>query len=230
MGYEADGMEERDESVVGSDEPSAALGELAAYSPAEQATLRLRQWIESGLLPAGKRLPSERDLADRLGVSRAAVRAGFVVLEQEGLVQSSPRRARRVRPRAGGSANAGLMTRTIAALVQPGAVDIALPFKGALTQQHCYEHGGVITSIADAAAGYSALTLAAPGLGVLTTELKVNFLRSAGTERIVARARVLKPGRSLTVRQTDVSETSERGEEHVLTGLVTMMFMEGLSD
>lgn len=116
------------------------------------------------------------------------------------------------------------------ALVQPGAVDIARPFKGALTQQHGYVHGGVITSIADAAAGYSALTLAAPGLGVLTTELKVNFLRPAGTERIVARARVLKPGRSLTVRQTDVFETSERGEKHVLTGLVTMMFMEGLSD
>ena len=73
------------------------------------------------------------------------------------------------------------------ALVQPGAVDIALPFKGALTQQHGYAHGGVITSIADAAAGYSALTLAAPGLGVLTTELRVNFLPPAGTERIVAR-------------------------------------------
>ena len=91
-------------------------------------------------------------------------------------------------------------------------------------------HGGVITAIADAAAGYSALTLAAPGHGVLTTELKVNFLRPAGTGRLVARGRVLKPGRSLTVCQTDVFEGVERDERHVLTGLVTMMFMEGLKD
>ena len=115
-------------------------------------------------------------------------------------------------------------------LVEPGAVDIALDFKGELAQQHGYVHGGMITAIADAAAGYAALTLAAPGHGVLTTELKVNFLRPAGTGRLVARGRVLKPGRSLTVCQTDVFEGAERDGRHVLTGLVTMMFMEGLKD
>ena len=115
-------------------------------------------------------------------------------------------------------------------LVEPGAVDIALDFNGELAQQHGYVHGGVITAIADAAAGYSALTLAAPGHGVLTTELKVNFLRPAGRGRLVARGRVLKPGRSLTVCQADVFEAGARGDSHVLTGLVTMMFMEGLKD
>ena len=37
--------------------------------------------------------------------------------------------------------------------VAPGAVDIALPFKPELTQQAGYVHGGVLTTIADAAAG-----------------------------------------------------------------------------
>ena len=114
--------------------------------------------------------------------------------------------------------------------IEPAAVDIGLPFKRDLAQQHGYVHGGAITAIADAAAGYAAMTLAAPGFGVLTTELKVNFLRPAGQGRLEARGRVVKPGRSLTVCQTDVVEIGASGESHVLTGLVTMIFMEGLDD
>jgi uncharacterized protein (TIGR00369 family) len=114
--------------------------------------------------------------------------------------------------------------------VEAGAVDIALPFNASLAQQHGYVHGGVITAIADAAAGYAALTLAPVGSGVLTTELKVNFLRPAGEGRLEARGRVLKPGRTLRVVQSDVFEIVQALERHVLTGLVTMMFMEGLND
>jgi uncharacterized protein (TIGR00369 family) len=112
------------------------------------------------------------------------------------------------------------------AFVAPGAVDIALAFKPDLTQQYGYVHGGVVTSIADAAAAYAAMTLASAEVGVLTTELKVNFLRPAGQGRMVAKGRVLKPGRTLTVCQADVIE--ERGAQHVhvLTGLVTIMCIE----
>ncbi len=114
--------------------------------------------------------------------------------------------------------------------VSAGAVSIALPFKPALAQQYGYVHGGVITSIADAAAGYAAMTLAAAGIGVLTTELKVNFLRPAGQGSLVARARVIKPGRTLSICQTDVFEREDETEIHVLTGLVTMMFIDGFED
>lgn len=114
--------------------------------------------------------------------------------------------------------------------VSPGEIDIALPRDENLLQQHGYVHGGVLTSIADAAAGYAALTLAPAGTGVLTTELKVNFLRPADGEQAIARARVIKPGRQLTIVRTDVYDVSGGKETHVLTGLVTMMHMEGMSD
>lgn len=112
--------------------------------------------------------------------------------------------------------------------VEPGAVDLSLPFKPALAQQHGHIHGGAITSIADTAAGYAAMTLASPGVGVLTTELKVNFLRPAGQGVLRAAARVIKPGRTLNIVQADVTETRSDGEVHVLTGLVTIMFVEGI--
>ncbi|MBU2533649.1 MAG: PaaI family thioesterase [Alphaproteobacteria bacterium] len=112
--------------------------------------------------------------------------------------------------------------------VAPGEIDIRMAFRPEHAQQHGYVHGGAMTAIADAAAGYAAMTLAGPGTGVLTTELKVNFLRPAGRGALVAKGRVIKPGRSLNICQADVFEEAEGEDIHVLTGLVTMMFMPGL--
>lgn len=114
--------------------------------------------------------------------------------------------------------------------VTAGAVDIALRRNPNLAQQYGYVHGGVLTSIADAAAGYAALTIGAPGTGVLTTELKVNFLRPARGEGQIARGRVLKPGKTLTICTADVFDVIDGNEIHVLTGLVTMMHMSDLED
>jgi len=114
--------------------------------------------------------------------------------------------------------------------VAPGEVDVELPFKTDLAQQYGYVHGGVITSIADAAAGYAAMTLADDEVGVLTTDLKVNFLRPAGHGVLLAQGRVIKPGRTLNIVQVDVFEDRDKANRHVQTGLVTMIFVEGLRD
>jgi len=53
-------------------------------------------------------------------------------------------------------------------------------------------------------AGYSALSLMAPGEGVLTTEFKVNLLAPGSGEAVVARAHVVKAGRTLTVSLAEV--------------------------
>jgi uncharacterized protein (TIGR00369 family) len=89
-------------------------------------------------------------------------------------------------------------------LVEPGTVEITLPFRSDLTQQHGYVHAGVLTAIADTACGYAAYTLMPAGTEVLSVEFKMNLLRPAAGERFVARATVLKPGRTLTVTRADV--------------------------
>ena len=61
-----------------------------------------------------------------------------------------------------------------------------------------------MAAIADTAAGYAALSLTPIGTGVLTTEFKINLVAPAAGERIIARGRVVKPGRTLTLAQTDV--------------------------
>jgi uncharacterized protein (TIGR00369 family) len=93
--------------------------------------------------------------------------------------------------------------------VEPGVVEITLAYRSDLTQQHGYVHAGIITTIADSACGYAAYTLMPPNSDVLAVEFKVNLMRPAKGETFVARAEVIKSGRTLTVVRADV---------HALTG------------
>ena len=54
----------------------------------EQVIERLRAHVTAAGLKAGSRLPTERDLAQRLGVSRASVAQAIVALEVQGLVET----------------------------------------------------------------------------------------------------------------------------------------------
>lgn len=53
----------------------------------EQVAIRLREYVRSAGLHAGDRLPAERELADRLGVSRTSIRQAVVAFEVQGLVE-----------------------------------------------------------------------------------------------------------------------------------------------
>jgi len=107
--------------------------------------------------------------------------------------------------------------------VSPGEVEIELPFSEALTQQNRYLHAGVITAIVDTACGYAALSLMPEDSDVLTVEYKVNFVSPAKGERMIARGRVKKPGRTLAVCSGDAFALIDGKEKLVATMLATMM-------
>ena len=97
--------------------------------------------------------------------------------------------------------------------VAPGEVDIDLPFRTDLTQQHGFLHAGVVTSLMDSACGYAALSLMEPGAAVLSVEFKVNLLAPARGNRFRASGRVVRAGRTVTVVSGEfrVVETGRRG-------------------
>jgi uncharacterized protein (TIGR00369 family) len=107
--------------------------------------------------------------------------------------------------------------------VEPGAVDIVLPFRKDLTQQNGYIHAGIITTVADSACGYAAYTLMPADSEVLSVEFKVNLLRPAGGETFVAEGRVLKAGKTLTVTRCDVYGKTGEESKLVATMLATMI-------
>src|SRR3569832_2240985 len=83
--------------------------------------------------------------------------------------------------------------------VERGRVTIELPARADLCQQHGFLHAGAVTSIADSACGYAALTLMSADAAVLSVEFKVNLLAPAVGERMRATGRGLRAGRTLTV-------------------------------
>ncbi len=109
------------------------------------------------------------------------------------------------------------------AALGPGACELRLPFRREFAQQHGYFHGGLIATLADSAAGHAGLTLAEAGQGTITVEFKLNFLAPAEGNALLAKARVVKAGRTLTVSHADVFAIGGGRETLAATALVTYL-------
>jgi len=114
------------------------------------------------------------------------------------------------------------------ARVAPGEVAIALPVREALAQQHGSVHAGALASVLDSAAGYAALSLMPAGAAVVSVEFKVNLLEPAMGQRIEARGRVVRSGRTLSVCTAEAWAIDAAGEERLVATLQgTMMCLLG---
>lgn len=117
--------------------------------------------------------------------------------------------------------------------VRAGEVELAMPFSQALTQQHGFIHAGVISTLADTACGFAALSLMPEDAAVLTTEFKINLLSPAKGEMFIAQGRVVRPGKKLMVCLGDVFAEEGGRRKHVALMTASMMVMDtstGLRD
>lgn len=116
--------------------------------------------------------------------------------------------------------------------VAPGEVDVELPVRDALVQQHGFVHAGALATVADSACGYAALSLMPAGAAVLSVEFKINLLAPAAGDRVVARGRVIRAGKTVTVCWGEVTAYDGANERLVATMVATMMTVRdrGLSD
>jgi uncharacterized protein (TIGR00369 family) len=97
--------------------------------------------------------------------------------------------------------------------VEPGRVEIWLPYSSKLTQQQNIFHGGAIGAIADSAAGYAGLTVAPEGMDVVSVEYKINFLASYQGGALRATGRVVKAGKRIIVATAEVVHVDDAGKE-----------------
>ncbi len=88
--------------------------------------------------------------------------------------------------------------------LEPGRCAVAAPFRPELSQQHGYFHAGVTSTLADVAGGCAAATLFDADHDVLSVEFKINLIAPAHGETLIADARVVRSGRTLTVCTIDV--------------------------
>jgi uncharacterized protein (TIGR00369 family) len=114
--------------------------------------------------------------------------------------------------------------------LEPGLVEIELPYRDELTQQHKFFHGGITTMIADSAGGYAGYSLFPATSSVLTVEFKISLLAPAAGDRLVATGRVIKPGRTLTICDLEVSAWQGGHATPVLKGLQTLICLHDRAD
>ncbi|MEM7241282.1 MAG: PaaI family thioesterase [Pseudomonadota bacterium] len=107
--------------------------------------------------------------------------------------------------------------------IEAGEVWLSMPFHKRFTQHHGYLHAGAYTSMMDSASGFAAFTLMAEDEEVVTTDFKNSFLRPATGERFLAKARVIKPGKTLYFTQCDCFALEGEKEKIIAQMTATMM-------
>ncbi len=104
--------------------------------------------------------------------------------------------------------------------VEKGKVSISCENKDTLLQQQGLLHGGVITTLADVAGGYAALTTMPENSEVLTVELKINLMRPAATKKVIAIGEVIRAGKTLVVVEATVTDEANK----ILAKMMSTMF------
>jgi len=115
-------------------------------------------------------------------------------------------------------------------IIEHGLTEIHLPHWDGVEQQHGFVHGGVVGMIADSAAGYAAMTMVSPAASVLTVEYKMNLVAPADGEKLIARGKVVRPGRTLIITQAEVFAVKDGQETLCALMQQTIMVMHGKTE
>ena len=90
-------------------------------------------------------------------------------------------------------------------------------------QQDGFIHAGVMATMADHTAGYSAFTIVDENFQILTIEFKINFLRPAFGDALVCRSRVIREGSQIIISESEVFDIRGEEEAMVAKAMVTLM-------
>ena len=96
-----------------------------------------------------------------------------------------------------------------------GRAEIALAWREDLGQYAGFLHAGLVGALIDTACGFAAVTVVGR---VLASHFAVNCLRPAVGERFIARARVVKPGRTQVFTACELFALADGSEKLVATG------------
>ena len=115
-------------------------------------------------------------------------------------------------------------------VIEHGHTEIHLPHWTGIEQQHGFVHGGVVGMIADSAAGYAAMTMVPATASVLTVEFKMNLVAPADGEKLIARGKVVRPGRTLIITQAEVFAVKDGRVTMCALMQQTIMVMHGKTE
>jgi len=114
--------------------------------------------------------------------------------------------------------------------VAPGICEIEMDYRPGFSQQHGFFHAGTTGAIADSACGYAAFTRMEASSSVLMVKYKLNLIAPAHGEKLIARASVIRAGRTLKICSSEVLVVKEGVETACAVSLSTIMEVRGRPD
>ncbi len=111
------------------------------------------------------------------------------------------------------------------ARIEPGALELRMPYDAKLSQQNGFLHGGVVSAALDTACGLASYTLMPAQADILTVEFKINLLAPAKGQTFRFVGNVVKPGRTLVVSEGHAYASDDGREKLIATMSATMITM-----
>jgi len=90
-------------------------------------------------------------------------------------------------------------------------------------QQDGFVHAGLMATLADHTAGYSAYTTVPEDISILTIEFKINYFKPAVGKMIICRSKVINKGKKIIVSESEVFSVADGKEKLVCKATVTLM-------
>jgi len=109
--------------------------------------------------------------------------------------------------------------------VLPGFCTLQLKYREKMTHDPSCFHPGVIGALADSAGEFAALSLLPPDSSLATAEYKLNLLAPAQGDVLVAHAKVVKSGKTMTVCTSEIYVRRDRSQN--LCAMALMTFIPG---
>jgi uncharacterized protein (TIGR00369 family) len=106
--------------------------------------------------------------------------------------------------------------------VEPGTCSLSLPFRSELTHDNAAFQASATGALADFAGGLAVVTLLPEGEAVATSGYELHLLAPARGERLVARGRTVRVGRTTSLAQSDVFVSRHGVETHCATALISL--------
>ena len=103
-----------------------------------------------------------------------------------------------------------------------GIFEARIIIRPELKQQDGFVHAGVLATLADHTAGYSAYTVVPENILILTIEFKINYFKPAIGAEIVCRSKVINEGKNIIVAESELFDIVEDKERLVSKAIVTL--------
>lgn len=89
-------------------------------------------------------------------------------------------------------------------------------------QQNGFVHGGMVGTLCDMACGFAAYSMVPEGVQVFTVEIKTSYLRPAVGQKLVAKGRVVKAGKTFHFCEGEIYAINNGEEKLVAKASSTM--------